>query len=319
MMGNSKPGDSTGLQFTQSPCIKYVKSPLLVMGSERRGVNDSGWDGEQATGKRHVIAFSLNAIEVEFVGEQSILLAPPTVAFTRPEIGYTRTPQNARGQRTIFLSLNTQTAVDLCATRDPSARDRSDPFPARFGPCSAKALAMAVQLERLVFNQDSYTEALVFEEYSMQIVEHTLDAIFQACGSRLRPTAAARSHRESVDRVLGLICDNPSRKWALGELASAVDLSPAYLSRIFRKHSGRTLSQSVLLIRIVHALEQLPDRRRDLTGLALDCGFGSHSHMTSAFASILGVSPKQFVGGSHKSIRDSIDGIHKHLERLRWD
>ncbi len=245
---------------------------LLAMGSERRGLNDEGWNGEQNTGELHVVAFSLLPVEVEFAGEQSTLLAPTTVAFTRPEFAYIRSPQNTRGQRTIFVGMDTQTAIDVCEIMGQSTLDKRDPFPTRVGPCSAKSLAMAMQLDRLVFENDVPLEPLEFEEYAMRIVEHALDTTYQALSTKRRPHASKHKRRSMVDRVLGLVCNDPAKKWSLAELAISVELSPAYLSRIFRSHTGRTLTQCLMLIRVIRAMEQLPDRRGSLAALALDCG-----------------------------------------------
>ena len=306
-------GKKTDLQYEDRACIRFAHTPLFLFGSERRGLHEDGWVGEQQVGDRFVVAFSLAPVEVTFADHPCTLLAPTTVALARPETTYYRSPCNPRGQRTVFVGFDAETAFDVCSARDPSALDREDPFPARVGPSSAKSMAMAMQMERLVFAAKSNIEPLMFDEISMRIVELALDTTYQAFYTRVHQVPSKKNQQQLVDRVLALVCNDYARKWTLTELAKAAELSPAYLSRIFRLHTGRTLSECHLLIRIVRAMEQMPDRRGHLTELALECGFSSHSHMTSAFSRLLGVTPSQIVESSRGPILKVMSRLDKYM------
>lgn len=317
MTTNIHSGASGEIQYCHSGCIKYAKTPLLTLGSERREIQDEGWAGEQVTGSLHVVAFSLLPIEVKFADHDGLLLTPTSVAFAGAERTYHRSPKNAHGQRTIFVGLDSQTAVNACEELGYRPHNNRDPFSFRVGPCPAKGLAMAVMLDRLVFASKERVEPLEFEEHAMQIVEHAINAACHIQTTKTGRNGSKRKQRTMVERALALICHDLAKKWSLAELAGTVGLSPAYLSRNFRLTTGRTLSQCLLLVRMVQALEQLPDRRGSLMALALECGFASQSHMTTAFSRSIGVTPGELVKTSGKSIRDALRSINRHLDHLR--
>jgi AraC family transcriptional regulator len=77
------------------------------------------------------------------------------------------------------------------------------------------------------------------------------------------------------------------------DVARAVGASPAYLTHVFRRFEGVSLQRYVTQLRLARALIELP-HADDLTALALDLGFSSHSHFTLAFRRTFGCPPSQF-------------------------
>jgi AraC-like DNA-binding protein len=98
----------------------------------------------------------------------------------------------------------------------------------------------------------------------------------------------------AVERVRELIARDPSRNTPLRVLARAVDLSPFRLCRAFRAHTGRTMTEYRHSLRLRLALDRLRDRRLDLTTLAFDLGYSSHSHFTAVFRRHFGLTPSAF-------------------------
>jgi AraC family transcriptional regulator len=83
---------------------------------------------------------------------------------------------------------------------------------------------------------------------------------------------------------------NPIR---LADVGRAVGASPAYLTHVFRRVEGTSLHQYLMQLRLARALVELP-HANDLTTLALDVGFSSHSHFTAAFRRAFGATPSEF-------------------------
>jgi AraC-like DNA-binding protein len=305
------------LQFQHSDSIQYARGELFVMGSETRPLDDSGWVGEQHTGQGAAIAFSLLPIEVEFADTDPVLLAPTTVAMTRPNGPYTRAARNDIGQRTVFLSMPIPLACELAAYHDPHAQDRvEDPFAHRYGPCNPIAQTLARQLERAVFRSKHAIEPLEFDEFAMQIVEHAIEVVYAHAGApraRSLPIATRRTQRAWVDDAIERLCMDPGRPWSLATLSDEVELSPGYLSRLFRAHTGHTLSESLMIVRLMHAIDRLPDMRGQFSLLAEECGFSSHAHMSAAFQSTLGVAPKHLALQSKRALRESMNHLVRAL------
>jgi AraC family transcriptional regulator len=79
----------------------------------------------------------------------------------------------------------------------------------------------------------------------------------------------------------------------LRDVAHGVGASPAYLTDVFRRFEGLPLHQYVLQARLARALVELP-HADDLTALALDLGFSSHSHFAASFRRAFACTPSDF-------------------------
>jgi AraC family transcriptional regulator len=79
----------------------------------------------------------------------------------------------------------------------------------------------------------------------------------------------------------------------LKDVGRAVGASPAYLTDVFRRVEGVPLFVYLRQLRLARALVELP-HADDLTALALDVGFSSHSHFTAAFRQRFGCTPSEF-------------------------
>jgi AraC family transcriptional regulator len=83
---------------------------------------------------------------------------------------------------------------------------------------------------------------------------------------------------------------NPIR---LPDIGSAVGASPVYLTQVFRAVEGIPLHKYLTQLRLARALVELP-KVDDLTELAMDLGFSSHSHFSAHFHRAFGTTPSQF-------------------------
>ena len=66
--------------------------------------------------------------------------------------------------------------------------------------------------------------------------------------------------------------------------------SPFHLARVFRRESGLTIHAYVHQLRLRTALERVMDRE-DLSRVAVDLGYATHSHFTASFRRSFGVPP----------------------------
>ena len=108
--------------------------------------------------------------------------------------------------------------------------------------------------------------------------------------SDVRPAALTRRTR-AMERVKEAIAVAPSRKWNVARLAKLANLSPFHLCHVFRQMAGTSIYDYVLQERLAHALDAVLDGDDDLTSIALDAGFASHSHFTARFRGFFGCTP----------------------------
>ena len=100
--------------------------------------------------------------------------------------------------------------------------------------------------------------------------------------------------RQQLEAVRVAMLQNPEINWSLATLARSVESSPFHLTRMFRKQLGVPLHRYLLGSRIARSLDLLLDTNLDITSIALDLGFSSHSHFTSAFRRMVGAPPSDF-------------------------
>jgi AraC-like DNA-binding protein len=122
----------------------------------------------------------------------------------------------------------------------------------------------------------------------------TLGLVRRALGDRAsHARAASYGRRKLADRAKLVLASDPARRWTLADVAGDVGVSPVYLTQVFAQAEGVPLYRYQLRLRLARALDLLADYD-DLTQLALDLGFSSHSHFTAAFRKLYGQTPVDF-------------------------
>jgi AraC family transcriptional regulator len=121
-----------------------------------------------------------------------------------------------------------------------------------------------------------------------------LTLVSRAVGPRTaRAPGATRARRRLVDRIKVLLAGDLSRRWTLAEIAAETRGSPVYLTQVFQLVEGLPLYRYQLRLRLARALDLIAERD-DLSALAQDLGFSSHSHFSASFKQAYGMTPAQF-------------------------
>ena len=100
-----------------------------------------------------------------------------------------------------------------------------------------------------------------------------------------RPVPVTGRRREGLDCATGGAAPDARANRARD------DCSVFHLCRSFRRATGLTLHDYRDEVRLRLALERLEGGERDLSRLALDLGYSSHSHFTAAFRRSFGAPP----------------------------
>lgn len=96
-----------------------------------------------------------------------------------------------------------------------------------------------------------------------------------------------------VEAAKRAIARNLERNVTVRDLSRAMCCNPSRLCRAFRRFTGQTLTSYRHALRVQVALERLRESHIDLTDLALELGYSSHSHFTCIFRRYLGITPSQ--------------------------
>jgi AraC family transcriptional regulator len=96
-----------------------------------------------------------------------------------------------------------------------------------------------------------------------------------------------------ITRMLDAHFDEPLR---FDALAREIGLHPVYLSRAFRRYTGRTMQQYVRALRLRHARHLLASPDRTISAIAADAGFADSSHLCRTFSNLLDITPGAYRG-----------------------
>jgi len=170
------------------------------------------------------------------------------------------------------------------------ARQGGDRFRDVSARCSSRLLLSQRKLVRAL------ERALPIE--ALQIEEEALAILGEVLGSARPPGLAggqgrhhSRDAAETTDAAREYIASRYTQRLQLQEIAIACNVSIHRLCRAFLAATSMTVHRYVSRLRLTAALERLADGERDLTALALDLGFSSHSHFSWAFRREFNLSP----------------------------
>jgi AraC-like DNA-binding protein len=128
----------------------------------------------------------------------------------------------------------------------------------------------------------------------------TLTLVRRALGVRTSHAARASAGRQKlVDRAKLVLSSDLARRWTLANIAAEVGVSPVYLTQVFQQVEAVPLYRYQLRLRLARALALLGECD-DLTTLALQLGFSSHSHFSAAFRQAYGRTPAEFQRSIHR-------------------
>jgi AraC family transcriptional regulator len=246
---------------------------------EAHPVSDACGDVEQQ---------SLNVVVLPFSGVFSkhdapgrhVVGTPSHAVFIASHTSYRIGFPGAIGDRALTLRFGEALAPDQISTRGGE-------FLASHGLLPANAMMLrnllCARLER------SEVDEFEIEAFGLDLLNMSLTSM-RTHGSPVRRSTLARRVR-AVERVKEAVALAPADKWDVAKLANVANLSPFHLCHVFRQMVGTSIYDYVLHERLAHALDAVLDCGDDLTAIALDSGFASHSHFTARFRSFFGCAP----------------------------
>jgi AraC-like DNA-binding protein len=221
------------------------------------------------------------------------LIDPLNVAFLNPGEPYQTSHPCGCGDHGTSLIFHDDVIREIVAARSPRAAESpAGPFVAPSGPCSVRASLLERALIRTLA-ADEPIDPVAVEERALAILQEVTGASL-APRSRARTSVSSERQRDLAEHARSVLGSHFRSAVGLTDLAHVVGSSPFHLCRILREHFGLPVHRYLTLLRMHAALESLEAGERDLTRLAFDLGYSSHSHFTFVFRKELGVPPSQF-------------------------
>ena len=96
-----------------------------------------------------------------------------------------------------------------------------------------------------------------------------------------------------IQKIKNLIEKEYAKDISLNYVAENVNLTPAYVSYIFKKETGQTLVKYVTDIKMMKARKMLEEGTMKIVQVAKTCGYENQSYFNRLFKNYYGVTPKQ--------------------------
>ncbi len=113
---------------------------------------------------------------------------------------------------------------------------------------------------------------------------------------RILTTAAKDStdYLELIGRIKRFIQKDYKSNLSLVDVAEAVNLTPAYVSHIFKKETGQGIVEYITELKMKKAKQLLEDKNLKIIQIAKICGYENQSYFNKLFKIYYGMTPKQY-------------------------
>ncbi len=212
------------------------------------------------------------------------------------------------GDRGTIFAPSPRALADIVREIDPAVEDRPErPFPFDTGPCDPGVFWRHHEFVRRL--EAGEPDPLWADVTGLQLVADVLGAAFARHGlpRRRRRNGTDAAHAERAEAAKTYLAGHLGDRVTLDDVAGAVHASAFHLARVFRQRTGVPLHRYLTRLRLRAALEQLAGGANDLTALALDLGFSSHSHFTDAFRREFGSPPSEVRRGALREMSKNLE------------
>ncbi len=236
------------------------------------------------------MVFPRSSVWIQHEDRPAFVADPGTVTIYNRSQPYSRREIAPEGDRSDWLSLSKDLAVSIVAGIDPeAAANPGGPFPIAFGRSSPELYFQ----QRVLFRRalEGSIDDVELEQEVLMLAGATLERALQAATPTDSPRSA--SLRDVVEAARAELARDPFARRTIRELAGSIGISPFHLCRSFRRVTGLTLHHYQLDLRTRFALEHIEGASRNLSRLAQELGFSSHSHFTAAFRERMGQTPSR--------------------------
>ncbi|MDQ2890333.1 MAG: AraC family transcriptional regulator [Gemmatimonadota bacterium] len=229
--------------------------------------------------------------------QRQLAAQPAHVLFMKRGEAFRTSHPSSRGDSCTVIAYDTATVHEVSVKYAPtSALVDTSPFPAAHAVVSPSAVLRLQQLRQRLRTTPVLVSSAQADAEALGLLHIVLEAAWTQFheGSHDVYHHSSLRQREIVETVKEALARHPAAATSLHDLATYIGISPFYLARTFRREAGLPIHQYLLRLRLGTALERMSDPSVRLSAIALDAGFSSPSHFTSAFRRAFGVAPTEW-------------------------
>jgi AraC family transcriptional regulator len=255
--------------------------------------------------KDDCFVFPRTAVVIQHRDGRPFVADPTVVTLYNRDQAYERRPLARDGDRCDWYAVSADILRSALLHRDPAAAEEDRPIRFTHAP-SDPATYFAQRRLFVQVSQHGDADGLGTEERVVALLDRVLGHAYR--GTRNRLSGRHLPHAvDLADAAKRWVAPRVAARLTLARIARALDCSAFHLCRSFRQATGVTLQMYREQVRLRMALERLEGGERDLSRVALDLGYSSHSHFTACFRRVFGEPPslarRSLVGSPRASFR----------------
>ena len=190
-----------------------------------------------------------------------------------------------------------------CMSHDPLRQ-------ARYAFIAGLTLATRSAIEGGVPEIEAYNLSDVYAQKAdtskrIEEVLHLFAVAYYDFAKRVAQSKKRRAFSYPVSLCIAYILDHLHYRITLRDLAKLCNLTPQYLSSLFHKETGRTLTEYVLYEKLETSRQLLTHSEHTLQEIASYLGFSSHSNYSARFRKAYGITPREYRNSSRTCHQDN--------------
>ncbi|MCL2434025.1 MAG: helix-turn-helix domain-containing protein, partial [Clostridia bacterium] len=183
----------------------------------------------------------------------------------------------------------------------PSLPETS-PISALFAPQSGETAIPSIAYAKYLYSEETVSKLReaglppLAQAGAVELLNSakTLQELEQKAIEITQNTARSPAPGRLVDEIRKIVGQNYMNRITVESLAAQVFRSPTYLSRVFKKAVGESLSRYINRVRMENAAALLQNNAMTVAEAARRCGFADYSYFGTLFREYYGVSPRRY-------------------------
>ncbi len=241
-----------------------------------------------------MITFPHTMVELHMLGKGIIVSSPNIAVLYNNGQEYFRKPISDVGDRCEWFQFCPRLLFEVIQQYDPAVEERYGmSFSFTHASIPVKCLILERQIVNHILTSDQVDRWWV-DEMCMILLDSIMANQYKLNSDKpIKKRKTNRAHELLVIEAQKLMTRRLPENLTLSTIAAELYTSPFHLARVFRQQTGSTMHRYLEQLRLRFALDWLPDYKDDLTTLAQNVGYKSHSHFTHAFHRVFGLPPSK--------------------------
>ncbi|WP_240468667.1 helix-turn-helix domain-containing protein [Gracilibacillus sp. YIM 98692] len=176
-------------------------------------------------------------------------------------------------------------------------------------------LRLAIEELLSVFVQQRVDIQVEFLEKAYKLISILKNYLINRNQLEVKNSITSKGQSDRLTEIIEYIQTNYREPLSLDEVAGFHFLSSPYLSKIFKKQTGKTFSKYLNEIRLAHAVDDLLSSNETITRIALDNGFPNLAAFNRIFYEYYNMKPSEYRKKNSKLVKKEENQVTKELTK----